>query len=111
MKFLDKIKLFWAIATGNVEKGFDLLSKHVDTLTTIATTVETLTGNEELVGLTKKAGQAAKDIDAAVDTGKDGISAIADAVDSVASTEGSEKVSKVAKKVSKITKTVDKTLT
>jgi len=106
MKLFDKIKVIWAVITGNVDKGFDVLSKHVDTLTTIATTVQVLTGNEELVELTKKAGQAVKDIDSAIDNGQDAFSAIADQVDTVASSEGSEKVAKVAKKVSKGAKKV-----
>ena len=110
MKFFDKIKVIWAVVTGNVEKGFDVLSQHVDTLTTIATTVETLTGNEELVELTKKAGQAVKDIDVAVDSGQDVASAVADQIDTVATSEGSEKVAKVAKKASKVAKAIDKTL-
>ena len=110
MNFFDKVKVIWGVATGNIEKSFDLLGKHVDTLTTIATTVETLTGNEELVELTKKAGQAVKDIDAAVDSGQDITSAVVDQVDAVATSEGSEKVAKVAKKASKVAKAIDKTL-
>ena len=110
MNFFDKVKVIWGVATGNIEKSFDLLGKHVDTLTTIATTVETLTGNEELVELTKKAGQAVKDIDSAVDSGQDVLSAVADQVDTVATSEGSEAVAKVAKKVSKGAKGANKAL-
>lgn len=104
MNLFSKIKVIWAVITGNVDKGFDILSQHVDTLTTIATTVEALTGNEELIPLTQKAGQAVKDVDAAIDSGQDAISAVADQVDTVATSEGSESVAKVAKKVSKTSK-------
>ena len=106
MKFFDKLKVFWAVLTGNIDKGFDILSEHVDTLTTIATTVEALTGNEELIPLTQKAGKAVKDVDAAIDAGQGSISAVADQISEVATTEGSHDVAKVAGKVSTVAKKI-----
>ena len=107
MSFLDKVKVFFALLTGGVEKGLTELGKHAGTLTVIATTVESLTGNEELIPLTEKAGAAATKVGELIENGDTGaVEAVAEQISEVATTEGSEKVAKVAKKVSKIAKNV-----
>lgn len=110
MNILNRVKLIWAAITGNAVTGAKILSDHAAQLTAIATTVEALTGNEELIPLTQKAGAAAQEIGNAIDNGQDVVSAVADQVDTVATSEGSEKVAKVAKKVSKGAKAADKVL-
>lgn len=107
MSFFDKVKVFFALLTGGIEKGLTELSKHAGTLTAVATTVEALTGNEELIPLTEKAGAAAAKIGEAIETGDVGaVEAVAEQISEVATTEGSEQVADVAKKVSKAAKKV-----
>lgn len=109
MNFLSKVKVFFALVSGGAEKGLVELGKHTETLVSVATTVETLTGNEELVELTQKAGQAVINISEAIQNDEAGVvEAVAEQISEVATSEGSEKVAKVAKKVSKVAKKVSK---
>ena len=110
MNFLNRAKLLWAAITGNAVVGAKILSDHAAQLTAIATTVEALSGNADLIPLTQKAGAAAQEIGSAIDNGQDVVSAVADQVDAVATSEGSEAVAKVAKKVSKGAKGANKAL-
>ncbi len=97
MKFLTNI-------LSKIKMGFVGLGKFAPFLTKAATTVEIITGNEELVPLTEKAGAAAVKIGQELTDTDNVVGVVAEALGEVAESEGSTSVAKVAKNVAKAAK-------
>jgi hypothetical protein len=87
-----------------IKMGFVGLGKFAPFLTKAATTVEIITGNEELVPLTEKAGAAAAKIGQELADTDNVVGVVAEALGEVAESEGSTSVAKVAKNVAKAAK-------